>query len=108
VGASVFKGLSEAEKISLRIRLNLLGRKSQPTTEQRRAYCDLVVIGNPELSDATIATAIGLSQQTVNRRLHELTRMGKLKAVPIRSGETAKGVESRRGKPESSSPASGN
>jgi hypothetical protein len=80
-GADVRVGLTEIQKKSLAIELNLWRRPIHLTRQQRNQLLDVYLIANPHLSETQVANLFGVDQSTVNRRKRALMRSHKLPQV---------------------------
>jgi len=93
-GADVRIGLTDLQKRTIAISVNLARRSTAPTQEQRREYAKILLQSNvdsesPE-SDARIAAVVGLSRQTVQRLRSQLAQSSKLKTALITVGKDGK------------------
>jgi len=88
--------VSPEQAAAMRLRLNLLHRKKLPTREQRQAYVEVMIKGEPELSDSYIASLCGYSAMQVGRIRSSLGTAG---AAAQRKGKDGK-VRSVAKKPD--------
>lgn len=73
------KPLTENDKLTLAITLNLTRRSTAPTRKQRLQYVEILLQSDPPQSDACIAGVVGVSRSLVQQVKSRLAKSGKLK-----------------------------
>jgi len=76
--AELVHGLTENEKLALRIRLNILRRQTAPTRTQRTQYIGVLLKADPTLSNGSVAKLVGVDPTTVGRLRKQLLQMQEL------------------------------